>query len=58
MTIRTLSHLIPCFFLWTVISLFCAISHARTAFDANASETPDLVYSVRPLVFFYGGEDT
>jgi len=55
MTIRTLSHLIPFFFLWTVTSVFCAISHARTASDANASGTPALVYSVRPLVFSYGG---
>ena len=36
--------------------MFCAISHAQTASDANASGTPALVYSVRPLVFSYGGD--
>ena len=56
MTIRILSNLIPIFLVWSVISIFCAISHAQTVSDANASETPDLVYSVRPLVFSYGGD--
>ena len=56
MTIRILSNLIPIFLVWSVFSIFCTISHAQTVSDANASETPDLVYSVRPLVFSYGGD--
>jgi hypothetical protein len=55
MIIRISSNLIPFFLVWTVISIFCAISHAQTASDANASGAPDLVYPARPLVFSCGG---
>jgi hypothetical protein len=56
MILRIFSNLIPCLLLWKAISIFCVISHARTVSDTNASGTPDLVYSVRPLVFSYGGD--
>jgi hypothetical protein len=37
MILRIFFNLIPFFFIWTVISMFCTISHAQTVSDANAA---------------------
>jgi len=57
MNVRISSSLIRFFVIWMAISIFCAASHAQTIPDTNASGTPALVYSVRPLVFSYGGNN-
>ena len=57
MNVRISSSLIRFFVIWTAISIFCAASHAQTIPDTNASGTPALVYSVRPVVFSYGGNN-